>query len=231
MTDSHAAPDEAAAAGDGEVSWDAAERDEPTLAGYVAAVASGEPTPGGGSVVAVIAALGAALGEMVCNLTIGRPAYAAAEAELRPAVGRLSFIRDRLLAVARVDETAYRRYLDATALPKATEAERTARLVAVQEALTNAADVPLGVAESCLELASALEPVARLGNRHAVSDAVVAALLAEAVLRGALLNVRGNAGLLRDTLLAERYRSRADDLEAGGRAAVARVLAAADRSA
>ena len=210
---------------------DAAARDERTLAGYVAAVASGEPTPGGGSVVCVVAALGAALGEMVCNLTLGRPAGAAAEAELRPVVGRLNFLRDRLLAVARIDETAYRRYLDATALPKATEAERIARLVAVQQALTNATDVPLGVAESCLELATALEPVARLGNRHAVADVVVAALLAEVALRGALLNVRGNAGLLRDTLLAERYRSRADDLEAEGRAAVERVLAATRQGA
>ena len=116
MTDSGAVPADAAAAGDGEIPQDAAARDERTLAGYVAAVASGEPTPGGGSVVSVVAALGAALGEMVCNLTLGRSADAA-EAELRPVVGRLKFLRDRLLAVARVDETAYRRYLDATALP------------------------------------------------------------------------------------------------------------------
>ena len=198
-----------------------------SLSHYVEAVASGDPTPGGGSAVAVVAAFASALGEMVCNLTFGRSAYAAAEPELRVAVERLGNLRGRFLDAAGEDEVAYRRYLAATGLPKQTEEERAARLAAVQTALVAAADVPLAVAAGCVEAVTILEPVARLGNRHAVSDAVVGALLAEAALRGALLNVRGNAALLRDPAATDWYQRQAADLEAAGRAAVADVLVAA----
>lgn len=198
-----------------------------TLPAYAAAVASGEPTPGGGSVVAVVAALGAALGEMVCSLSVGRPAYAEFEVELRRAAVRLAGLRERLLAAAAEDEAAYRAYRDASTRPKGTDAERAARRDALQAALLVAADVPLAVAAACAELAEILEPIARLGNRHAVSDAATGALLAEAALRGALLNVRGNARLLREPAAADRYRAQAERLEARGRDAAGRVLHAA----
>ena len=197
------------------------------LTDYLAAVASGEPTPGGGSVVAVVGALAAALGEMVCNLSRGRSADAVAEPEVRDAAEQLSGLRERLTGAAAADEAAYRRYRAAASLPKGTETERAERLAALQLALVDAADVPLAVATACAAVAAALEPVARLGNRHALSDAVTGALLAEAALRGALLNVRGNAALLRDAAVAEAYRCRAEATEAAGRAAAARVLAAA----
>lgn len=200
----------------------------PGLAEYAAAVASGEPTPGGGSVVAVVAALGAALGEMVGNLTFGRPADAAVEAELWGAVERLRTLRDGLLAAAPADEAAFRGYVAAAALPNGTEPERATRRDALQAALLGAADVPLAVARNAVEVATLLEPVARLGNRHALADAVVGVLLTEAARRGALLNVRGNARRLRDADAADRYRRRAEEVETAGQAAVARVLAAAD---
>jgi len=195
----------------------------PALPAYAAAVASAAPTPGGGSVVAVVAALGAALGEMVCNLTIGRAADAEVEAELKAIVARLAALRSRLLGAAGEDEAAYRAYRAAAALPKGTESERAIRQAALQTALIGAADVPLAVAEACLRLAEALAPVARLGTRHALADAATGALLAEAALRGALLNVRGNADLIKDAAVAARYRRRADELETNGRAAAARV--------
>jgi formiminotetrahydrofolate cyclodeaminase len=195
-----------------------------TLDAYLDAVASGDPTPGGGSVVAIVAALGAALGAMVCNLTIGRLASSPAEPDLRAALDRLTTLRHALCRAATDDEAAYLRYRTASALPKATDVERAARTNAVQTALVDAADVPLAVATACLDLLHALEPVARLGNLHALSDAETGALLADVALRGALLNVRGNARLLRDSLAADRYRQRATDLETSSRIALDRVL-------
>ncbi len=203
-----------------------------TLASYIEAVASGAPTPGGGSVVAVVAALAAGLGEMVCNLTLGRPAYAAAEVECQAAKAQLEALRARLLAAAGEDEAAYRDYRAATALPKGNDEEQGRRAAAIQSALTTATDVPLAVAVACIEVAETLEPVARLGNRHALSDARIGALLAGAALRGALLNVSGNAAMLRDAAAATAYRERADELERLGTQAVQRVLdRASDRAA
>jgi formiminotetrahydrofolate cyclodeaminase len=202
-----------------------------TLDDYLEAVASADPTPGGGSVVAIVAALGAALGAMVCNLTIGRPASSPAESDLRATLDRLTLLRHELRRAAADDESAYRRYRTASALPKGTTAERDTRMAAVQAALIDAADVPLTVATACLALLEALEPVARLGNLHALSDAETGALLADVALRGALLNVRGNARLLRDPLVSERYLQRATDLETSSRIALDHVLSAAHHRA
>ena len=187
------------------------------LAAYLDEVAAGTPAPGGGSAAAVVGALAAALGEMVANLTLGRAKYAEAEASLRLARDRLTALRESLLESAAADEVAYQTYQDAASLPRTSDGEKTERAVAMQRALTAATDVPMGVARSVYEVAEILQSVARLGNPHVRSDAALGALLAEAALRGTLLNVRGNAAMLEDRELALTYGTDADHLEGAGR--------------
>ena len=189
------------------------------LSAYLDEVAAGTPAPGGGSVAAVVGALAAALGEMVANLTLGRKQYANAEATLRPARDRLTVLRAALLEGAAADAAAYQTYRDAAVLPRTGEVEKTARTDAMQRALITATDVPLGVARSARETAGILSSVAREGNPHVRSDAALGALLAETALRGALLNVRGNAAMLSDRALAATYLTEADLLERVGREA------------
>ncbi len=196
---------------------------ERRLAPYLDEIAAGTPTPGGGSVAAVVGALAAALGEMVANLTLGRETYAGAEASLRPARELLTALRAALLDAAAADEAAYQSYRDATSLPRTSDDEKTARAEAMQRALIAATLVPLAVARSAREVAETLASVAREGNPHVHSDAALAALLAEAALRGALLNVRGNAAMLSDRELAETYLTDADLLEEAGRGAAQRA--------
>jgi glutamate formiminotransferase/formiminotetrahydrofolate cyclodeaminase len=93
----------------------------------------------------------------------------------------------------------------------------------MQRALVAATDVPLGVARAAREIAEILEAVAREGNPHVRSDAALGALLAEAALRGALLNVRGNAAMLDDRALAASYLTDADHWEDAGREAAQRA--------
>jgi formiminotetrahydrofolate cyclodeaminase len=193
------------------------------LSGYLDEVAAGTPAPGGGSVTAVVGALAAALGEMVINLTLGRKKYVDAEASLRPARDRLTALRSNLLDAAAADEAAYQSYRDAASLPRASDGEKTARADAVQQALIAATDVPLAAARSAQEVAEILQSVAREGNLHVRSDAALGALLAEAALRGALLNVRGNAAMLEDRELAATYLTDADFLEKAGREAAQRA--------
>ncbi len=190
---------------------------------YLDEVAAGTPTPGGGSVAAVVGALAAALGEMVANLTLGREKYADAEATLRPARDRLTVLRAALLDAAAADEAAYQSYRDAASLPRTSDGEKTTRRDAMQRALIAATDVPLGVARSAHEVAEILATVAREGNPHVRSDAALGALLAETALRGALLNVRGNAAMLTDRELAVTYLTDADLLERTGREAAQRA--------
>jgi methenyltetrahydrofolate cyclohydrolase len=193
------------------------------LATYLEEVAAGTPTPGGGSVAAVVGALAAALGEMVANLTLGRSKYAGAESSLGPGRVRLTALRTALLEAAAADEAAYQAYRDAASLPRSSESEKTERRAAMQRALITATDVPLGVAWSLHEVAKILQSMARDGNPHVRSDAALGALLAEAALRGVLLNVRGNAAMLRDRELALTYLTDADRLEEAGREAAQRA--------
>ena len=190
---------------------------ERSLAAYLDEVAAGTPVPGGGSAAAVVAALAAALGEMVTNLTLGREKYADAEASLRPSRDRLTALRAALLDAAAADEAAYQSYRDAASLPRTSDSERAARTAAMQQALVVATDVPLAAARSAHEVAEILQSVAREGNPHVRSDAALGALLAETALRGALLNVRGNAAMLEDRELAATYLTDADLLEKTGR--------------
>jgi len=193
------------------------------LAAYLDEVAAGMPAPGGGSVTAVVGALAAALGEMVANLTLGREKYADAEVSLRPARDRLTTLRSSLLDAAGADEAAYQSYRDAASLPRTSDGEKTARTDAMQWALIAATGVPLAAARAAYEVAEILQSVARDGNPHVRSDAALGALLAEAALRGALLNVRGNAGMLGDRELAVTYLTEADFLEKAGREAAQRA--------
>jgi formiminotetrahydrofolate cyclodeaminase len=188
-----------------------------TLSSYIDEVASGSPTPGGGSVAAIIGALAAALGEMVVNLSLGRDAEPNAEQTLQTAGARLAELRAALTAAAAADERAYASYRAAASLPRSCAPEKMARVAAMQAALKEATEAPLTVARAATETAEILEDVARLGNPHLRSDAALGALLAETALRGALLNVRGNAGLMKDKALAAAYLGDADLLEEGGR--------------
>lgn len=182
-----------------------------TLHTYLDEVAAANPTPGGGSVAAVVGALAAALGEMVANLTTGE--------ELAPARDRLTQCRTQLLDAAAADEAAYASYRVAASLPRDTGEAKAVRAAAMQEALIGSTEVPLQVARTATEVARTLEPVASAGNPHLRTDAALGALLAEVALRGALLNVRGNAALFRDRDRAGAYLEEADRLEEEGRRA------------
>ena len=184
------------------------------IAAYAAAVASRAPAPGGGSVAGVAAALAAALGAMVCRFTLpGHPRPDDTPSELDPILAELDRARHQMLELAEADAAAYASYRAAAALPKATDPDREQRRRAMHTALIESTEVPLAVARGSARLHALLTTVARLGNAHLRSDAQIGALLAEAAVHGALLNVRGNAALLKDAETADRYLQEASDLE------------------
>jgi glutamate formiminotransferase/formiminotetrahydrofolate cyclodeaminase len=169
-----------------------------SLRGFVASIASPNPTPGGGSVAALAGALGAALAQMVAGLTVGKKKYAAVDAEMRALGLRAAKLVDTLSALVRLDAEAYGAVSAAYKLPSEPAAGAAARSDAITLALLRAAEVPLETARACAEVADIAEIVAAKGNTNAVSDAGVAALLAEAGCKGAAFNVRINVSSLPD---------------------------------
>jgi formiminotetrahydrofolate cyclodeaminase len=165
---------------------------------FLERLGSSDPVPGGGSAAALAAAMGAALVAMVAELTIGRPAYAEHEATIRKLRFDALDHRSELLGLAEEDATAYDVVVRARRMPKDSDAERSARTQALHEAMREAARIPLRAAVVASEVLDLAERIAPIGNRNAVSDAGVAAALAAAGLRGALLNVRINLPYLAD---------------------------------
>jgi formiminotetrahydrofolate cyclodeaminase len=173
-------------------------------------LAGSAPTPGGGSAAALMGAMGAALVSMVCNLTIGRKGYEGEEAEMRQTLGEAEALRQRLTAMIEADVQAFDGLMVAYKLPRASEQEKVSRTHAVQQALKEATDVPLGCAEACAEVIELARRVAPIGNRNVISDAGVASLAAYAGLRSAALNVAINVPSIQD---ADFVRSRRERLE------------------
>ncbi|MEX0710350.1 MAG: cyclodeaminase/cyclohydrolase family protein [Chloroflexota bacterium] len=161
-------------------------------------LASREPIPGGGSASALAGALGAALVAMVAELSIGRPESVEHEVAARELLTAGQQRCTELLELAEQDAAAYQAVVNARRLPKDSEADREIRTAALSFAMVEAARVPLQTATVAAEVLDLAERIASIGNRNAVSDAGVAAQLAVAAFRGALLNVQINLPYLPD---------------------------------
>lgn len=206
-----------------------AESGSQTLAplGFIDAVASGDPTPGGGSAAALAATLAAALAGMVARTTLGKKKYAEAEDQMEQAIARADDVRGDLTTLIDADADAFNQVMDAYRLDKTDQG----RPAAIEAAMKHAADVPLRTMELTVEALKQLEVAARLGNVNAATDAAAGAHLALAALEAAALNVKVNANSLSDEMAAEQYRQLIKRYLMDGRAlAQAVIRTAGERS-
>jgi formiminotetrahydrofolate cyclodeaminase len=188
--------------------------DDTTLSAFLESLGSSAPTPGGGAASALSGALAAALAEMVAQLTAGRPKYAAVDARVRVVIAQLQMARTRLVAHMEDDERAFQTVSAAYKLPKTSDEERSSREEAVQRALGAAMQPPLAVMSTTCDLLALTEEIARIGNGTVVSDAGCAAIIGEAAVRSAALNVLANVVLLHDQAAADDARQQVVDCEA-----------------
>jgi glutamate formiminotransferase/formiminotetrahydrofolate cyclodeaminase len=186
---------------------------------FLDAVASGDPTPGGGSVAALAGALGAALAAMVARATLGKKKYADAEAAMNAVTSRADDLRAALTRLIVEDSAAFEEVMAAYRLPK----DDPNRPAAIQTAIRRAAEVPLGAAQLAVETLDQLKVVASQGNVNAASDAAAGALIANAALEAAAMNVLINVQSLEDTALVETLKRDIQALRQTGAAALAEI--------
>ena len=201
-----------------------------SLTGFVAAVASSAPTPGGGSVAAHVGALAAALVQMVAGLTIGKKKYAAVEADMKELALDAAAIGNSLGGLVARDAAAYEAVSAAYKLPKEPADAASARAQAITAALLQAARVPLETARCCVRIAALAARVAASGNSNAVTDAGVAALLADAGCRAASYNVRVNVSSLTDRTAGAALAAEALELVAATARHAAETQATVERA-
>ena len=162
------------------------------LTGFTARLASADPVPGGGGASAATGALGAALGAMVGNLTIGKKKYAEVEEEMILLTEKAQALSRKLLKLADEDAAAFEPLSRAYSLPKDTPD----RDDILEACLRRAADPPLEILRLCCEVVELQEQFAAKGSAMMASDAATGAALAWGALYGAAMNVKVNTKLM-----------------------------------
>ncbi len=172
---------------------------------------SDSPAPGGGSVAALMGALGASLGGMVANLSAGKRGWDDKLEYFSDWAVKAQQLKDELLSLVDEDTAAFNKVMDAFALPKKAAEEKAARAAAIEQTTKYAAEVPLKVMETASKSYDLLAEMAERGNPASVSDVGVGALATRACIEGAALNVRINLAQLKDEkfkgVLEEKVRS------------------------
>jgi formiminotetrahydrofolate cyclodeaminase len=167
-------------------------------------LASGAPTPGGGSAAAIMGAMGAALVSMVCNVTMAKKGHEAVAAEMKSVRDQAEILRTRLTAMVAEDVAAFDGLMAAYRLPKLSEEDQSHRAAAIQSSLRAATETPLDCARACAEVVALSRRAGEIGYAGVISDAGVGVLAAHTALRGAALNVYVNAPSLKDRAFADQ---------------------------
>jgi formiminotetrahydrofolate cyclodeaminase len=185
---------------------------EKSCVDFITVLASKEPVPGGGGASAMVGAIGAALGNMVGSLTVGKKKYAAVEAD----IVRLKKDSDRLqadfLALVQKDAEVFEPLSKAYGMPRETDAEKAEKTRVMEGALKEACGVPLEIMRKCGEAIKVIEEFAAKGSSLAISDAGVGVLFCKAALSGASLNVFINTAAMTDRAYAEDINRQANAL-------------------
>ncbi len=169
---------------------------------------SDSPAPGGGSVAALMGALGVSLGGMVANLSAGKRGWDDKLKYFSDWAVKAQQLKDELLFLADEDTAAFNKVMDAFALPKESAEEKAARSATIQAANKYAAEIPLRVLETAFKSYPLLAEMAEQGNPASISDVGVGLLATHACISGAALNVRINLAGLKDEKVKSTLREK-----------------------
>ncbi|MGM0396132.1 MAG: cyclodeaminase/cyclohydrolase family protein [Bacillota bacterium] len=194
---------------------------ERTAKDFVLDVSSDNPTPGGGSVAALVGSLGGALTNMVGNLTIDKKIYENVPEDKKPLMEKnfkeIESLVNELLNLVDEDSTAFDDVMQAFKLPKETDEDKKKRSDAIQVGYKKALEVPMRCGERCFDILKFQDVFAEHGNIHAITDVGVGTLLAYAGLEGALFNVTINLKSVKDQEYKVEMEKRVEKLLANGK--------------
>jgi len=190
---------------------------------------SDSPAPGGGSVAALMGALGASLGGMVANLSAGKRGWDDKLEYFSNWAVKAQQLKDDLLSLVDEDTNAFNKVMDAFGLPKGSDEEKKTRTAAIQEATKYAAEIPLKVMETAARSYELLSEMAHNGNPASVSDVGVGALATRACVGGAAMNVRINLAQLKDKRFRSRLQKRVQKVSANSETQFKKIIRAVER--
>lgn len=197
-----------------------------TLSRFTEETAAESPAPGGGSVAAIIGAMGAALGGMVANLSANKRGWDDRWAEFSAWAEKAQVLREKLLFLVDEDTRSFDRILKAMGLPKGTPDEKSARAAAIHEATKGAILVPLETMRACVESMDIAKAMTHSGMESSITDGGVGAMCARTGALAAYLNVRTNFKGFDDAKFQKKVMDEAEALKTKAEAMEAEVMAA-----
>jgi formiminotetrahydrofolate cyclodeaminase len=194
--------------------------DTKTIKEFIDELGSNSPAPGGGSVAALSSSLASALSAMVFSLTVGKKAYNNMNEEEKALVDKnleiTGELKNEFLTLMNKDTEVFNSLMEAFKLPKETEEEKAARSEKIQEGYKAAIQVPLEVARKTFDLYENILVAVKYGNKNAISDGGVAALMAQSAIEGAILNVKINLSAIKDDNYKEVMEKEISNLSQSG---------------
>ena len=181
-----------------------------TCQGFLDALASKAPTPGGGGASALVGAVGTALCTMVGNYTVGKKKYAQVEREVKALMGRAEGLREQLLALIDEDAAAFEPLSKAYAIPK----EDPGREAVMEQCLRDAAAPPMKLLRLCCEAIDLHREMLDKGSALMLSDVGTGVILCQSAMQGAALNVKVNTKSMHDREYAETMNREVEQLVA-----------------
>jgi len=185
---------------------------------------SDSPAPGGGSVAALMGALGVSLGGKVANLSAGKRGWDNKLDYFSDWAVKAQQLKDELLVLVDEDTAAFNKVMDAFALPKDSAEEKEARAAAIQLATKGAAEIPLKVMETASKSYQLLSEMAEKGSPASISDVGVGLLAVRACVEGAAMNVRINLGGLKNEKLKSALLEKLEKISAESESQFGRII-------
>ena len=177
---------------------------EKTCRDFVSAVATPEPIPGGGSVAALVGALGAALSTMVASLTLSNKKYIAVEAEMEKNIQEIRKIQEDLIGLVQKDIDNFEPLAKLYKMKSDDLEEKKKIREAKQKALYEACLVPMEIIKKCGRAIELSQEFAVKGNKVVIADSGSSAVLCKAAMQAASFNIYINTNMMKDKELAHK---------------------------
>jgi len=181
-----------------------------TVRKFVESCGARTATPGGGSVSALIGALGAALATMVGWLSYGRVKFEPIEPQMRECIPKVHKVMMDLVPLIDADSFAYDSVMKVNKMPSGTPELDAAKEAALQAELKKAAEVPLNTVRVANSVWDTLLELAEFGSINAKSDLEIAARALELAVWGAQRNVAINLEGVKDAEFVNKLRTESE---------------------
>lgn len=192
---------------------------------FIDNLASSSPSPGGGAVAGLLAALSTGLCSMMANLTTDKKGYEKVWMESRQLVARMEKRKELFYQLMDEDAKSFDAVIDALKLPKTTEEEKTIRSEEIQKGYLAAIKIPIRMAELSMELFDDIEFIVENGNKNVITDGIAAAFAASCAINTALLNVKINLKSVKNEKYVKNISSKVIELEVTSASRLAKICA------